>query len=190
MRRKTLVEFESPEELATRLDAGLTDALNDLAIRQTLPRSHFARRVRELREQLSIHPRVLAQAIGLSEAAVESLENGPDHRVNPSMTIVRRIAAFLKTSPSYLIDGVDVHPEDSDPVLKQSRESLHTYAVRCTLSHEATERLWTDFVLEYQSQRRAVAEARTEPIATQDWEQRHRSGRERQLGLGLDDEED
>jgi transcriptional regulator with XRE-family HTH domain len=168
----------------------MKNVFNDLSMRVELKATDLGARVRQLREERSLRRYALAQAVGISKAAIADLETGAVHRANPSLAALRRIAAFLKTNASYLIDGVAMRPEDADPVLARSQESLHRFADASGISHKETQLLWNDFVLEYQTQRRAVAEARTEPLSKEEWKLR-RDGKvgKRQMSLALDDEE-
>jgi DNA-binding XRE family transcriptional regulator len=188
--RATQVEFETQVDLATALDRAMSNVFNDLSMRVQVKAADIGARILRLREERSLQRYALAQAIGVSEAAIMDLETGAAHRVNPSLVTIRRVATFLKTSVGYLIDGVAPRPEDSDPVLARSQESLHKFASASGVSHADTQRLWSGFVLDYQAQRRAVAEARTEPVSAEEWAQRH-SGKagKRQMSLALGEED-
>lgn len=185
--RATQVRFGTNVDLPTALDRALVDLFNDLSMRVELKATDIGGRIRQLREQRSLQRYALAQAIGLSEAAVADLENGAAHRVNPSFATLRRVATYLRTTTSYLVDGVAPRPEDTDPVLSRSRDSLQKFAASSGLSHVDTEKLWSAFGLEYQAQRRSVAEARTEPLTVEEWASRH-SGKnaKRQTSLNFD----
>jgi transcriptional regulator with XRE-family HTH domain len=131
----------------------------------------------------------VAKATGISERAIEHLEDG--RYENPSLMMIRRLAVTLKSSVCALVEGIATRPEDTDPVMRRSKDALDEFAKKNSVSHGDTQTLWDAFTNTYVQQRRAVAEARTEPVTMGEWEQKYRhmkSPPARQSVLALDDD--
>jgi transcriptional regulator with XRE-family HTH domain len=188
--RTTPIAFSTVQDLRAQLGHALDVTFNALVARAEPPASDIGSRIKERRNKLGLQHSVIAQATGLSEAAIADLEkDSTDHLTNPSLTTIRRLAKVLDTTASYLIDGIVPRPEDTNPILAQSRESLYDFAAAAGLSHTETQELWSNLVLEFRTTRRSVAEARTIPLTTEDWLQRKvGSPIKRQLNLGIEED--
>ena len=182
-----LVTHETPDELKQELDRVLKTCFNDLSLRTRAACIGLGERIARLRAERSVERSVLARAVGLAEHAIAAIESGPVEQVNPSVLTLTRIAAVLKTSVAYLVEGAHIRPDDSDPTISKSRESLHRYASRAGTPFSDVQRAWEDYSVALASQRRAVADARTEPVTEKEWEERLRGQRGNGQGkLALD----
>jgi transcriptional regulator with XRE-family HTH domain len=136
----------------------------------------FGGRIKEIRTSMKASHASIARLIGVAPHAIEQLESGG--YPNPSLTLLRRLAQVLRTSVSELVDGVPRRLEDYDPVLRRSQDALHQYANRCHIPIDQVQKLWDAYHLEYTTERKAVAAARTTALTEQDWETRHRAMKE------------
>lgn len=182
--RLFIVEFESADQLDAGLDARFTELVAELANLHRIEAFAFVSksdgdeslgaRLRRIRSGMRLDEVTVARLVGLAPHAIRQFE---EDLGNPSVTHLHRLAAVLKTSVAHLVEGVATRPEETDPVLRKSKDSLHAFAEKRGLSHTDVNQLWKSHVELYSSQRQSVAEARTEPLSENDWEKRHRESK-------------
>lgn len=181
--RLHLVHFADSRELAEGLAATFTKLATDLVDRhrgaaplspalQQPGENSFAGRVKVLRMSMQLDETTLARHVGLAPHAISEIEGG--RHGNPSLATVRAVAQVLRTSVSYLVDGVAHNAEESDPVVRKSLDTLLQLAKDKQVPQPEFQELWDTYVLDYRTHRHAVAEARTEAVTVREWTERLR----------------
>lgn len=198
--RLHVVQFRSAAELKSALAPALEQLVVDLLHRQTestLGRDEctdvnaaFAKRFRELRTAMKVDTSTLGRLVGLQKTGIEQLESGS--HTNPSLTTLRRIAKVLKTSVSYLTEGIVDRPEDRDPIMLESYANLNKFGQEKGISLIDSQTLWTAACEAYATSRRSVAEARSAPISVDEWSARYaelKTGKAKAKQLSLTDDD-
>lgn len=169
--RLTVIEYGTAEELKAQLPRALGTVMNDLSTVKDIGDLDLGSRLRAHREALPLDVHAVAKAVGVSPSAIERLEaGGYEH---PSLTIIRRLAKVLRTSVCALVDGVTTRPEDNDPVLRRSMDTLHAFAEEDGVIHSDVQRLFDAYSAEHLHHRLSVAEARAEPLTVREWRDRY-----------------
>lgn len=172
-----VVEFASPADLDRRLSAVFTELVAHLTPLKRPERiadlgtvtddaNTFGGRLRRTITSMRLDHATLARTVGLSVRALQELERPG---ANPSLTILQRLAASLRTTVAFLVEGVAGTPEDLDPVLRKSKDNLTEYAQTNGVALLEAERVWNTYFARYQVERHSVAEARTEAVTGKEW---------------------
>jgi transcriptional regulator with XRE-family HTH domain len=176
--RLFIVEFASAEDLAARLHAEFTALVAELAnlyrgetysFRHTEEDETFGQRLKRIRSQMRLDESTVARLVGVATHAIEQFEKDLG---NPSTTQLHRLAAVLQTSVAHLVEGVATRPEETNPVLRKSKDTLRSFALGSNVSLQQSEQLWQEYVEKYMSARMNVAEARSEPLTEAEWSRR------------------
>jgi len=121
---RSMPSIETLQRLAEILNVTVTYLLDDEE--QRAARSHeldvhsaFAERLRDLRQGRRLSQKKLANATGVSRAAISLYEIG---RREPELATVRKLADFFNVSTDYLLGRSDIgNPEQTSPI----RIALH-----------------------------------------------------------------
>jgi transcriptional regulator with XRE-family HTH domain len=146
-----IVEYSSLAELDEKLAIAMDSLLPRIAeLRLTNPQQQasfeLGGRVRQLRIQRNYKEEQLARLVGVDTSYINSLESKPEHIINPSLEIIRRIAKALLTSESYLISGHHV-----DSVFDEHFHELQIFAEEVSMSVPEFNLLWQGHTQTYKN---------------------------------------